>query len=77
MNIKKRRVQAIAGGNIVEKGMEGKREGEGQGEEEEDNERRGRQEEKSLCVIATPLPQLFTTTVINYNSTSATAVTAN
>lgn len=68
VNVNKRRVQAIDGG-----GSEGDR-----GSGAEGRERSGRQEEKkSLRVIATPLPQLFTTTVINYNSTSATAVTAN
>lgn len=38
---------------------------------------KGKQEEKTLGVIATPLPKLLTTTVINCNSTSATAVIAN
>lgn len=38
---------------------------------------KGKQKEKTLGVIATPLPKLLTTTVINCNSTLATAVIAN
>lgn len=75
MNSNKRGVQAIgsteAGGRYYSA-----QQGESEGEEER-RKTKGKQKEKTLSVIATPLPKLLTTTVINCNSTLATAVIAN
>lgn len=73
MNFNKRGVQAIGSSEAVGRYYSAQR-----GERERDGEEdKGKAEGKNSQCNCNPSPQLLTTTVINYNSSLATAVIAN